>query len=218
MCARMTVLTYDEALGVLLALRAGSVANPFPDWPAVPPRKDAFPQSWVPVMLPAPEQPDELDVQTLSWGYPVQWQPRPVFNTRIESILQGSGIWRESAEHRRCLVPTVRFYERHASESVRNPKTRRTTRRMYEFKLVDEPITWLAGIYENDHFSVVTTRPNRQMAPIHNRMPLVLRQSELPLWLGDDYPALADRSATELAVHPELLPGEEDTNAQLSLF
>lgn len=49
---------------------------------------------------------------------------------------------------------------------------------------------------------MVTTEANEDMTPIHHRMPLVVRQEELPLWLGPGYQELADRSSIKLEVEP----------------
>jgi putative SOS response-associated peptidase YedK len=56
----------------------------------------------------------------------------------------------------------------------------------------------MAGVYEDGHFSVMTTAPNRWMREIHPRMPVVLRPGELDVWLRGDYPALADRQQVRL--------------------
>lgn len=221
MCGRMIPLTYDEAIDAIRSIRLGQVANPFPDWPAVVPRKDAVPQSWVPIAALSPVVPDYLEVQELNWGFPVEWKQGPVFNTRIESMLQGRGMWGDVSQQKRCVVPVVKFYEWHKSETVRSRATGRQIKQAYEFQLVDEPVTWLAGIYEGDHFSVVTTEPNEQVASIHDRMPIVLGRLELPQWLGDDFAPLADRSNVVLRVAAEALPDNLATDNgadQLSLF
>ncbi len=49
---------------------------------------------------------------------------------------------------------------------------------------------------------MVTTDPNAAVAPVHDRMPLVLRPHEVSLWLSGGYQALADRSALALDVRP----------------
>jgi putative SOS response-associated peptidase YedK len=215
----MLVLTYDEVRQVLHSMQGG-VQNPFPDWPARSPI-NAYPQSAVPVAtslgMEQGASPDSA-IKVLTWGYPVEWQAGPVFNTRIESLLAGKGMWRASIENGRCLVPTRGFFERHATEKTRSRKTGRQVKRQYEFSLVDEPITWLAGISENGYFSVVTTEPNQFVSPVHNRMPLVLRREELPLWLDHRWASLADRSDIVLRVFPEDEGEEESAGDQLSLF
>ena len=206
MCGRMLILTYDEVLDVVQSMQAGA-DNPYPDWPARRPI-DVYPQDEVPLVGP------DGKPCLLRWGYPVSWQAGPVFNTRIESLLAGSALWDSSAQRGRCLVPTRGFFERHATQTVRSPRTGRPVNRQYEFHLVDEPITWLAGVSEAGHFSVVTTAPNQYVAPVHDRMPLVLRQEELTTWMDGNFAALADRSAVELHSAPEATDGGE----QLTLF
>lgn len=49
---------------------------------------------------------------------------------------------------------------------------------------------------------MVTTEANTDMAPIHHRMPLIVRQEELPLWFGPNYQQLADRSEIRLEARP----------------
>ena len=62
----------------------------------------------------------------------------------------------------------------------------------------------LAGICENDRFSVMTTEPNASVSPTHSRMPLVLAPGESATWLGPNFAQLTDRSAISLASEPEL--------------
>lgn len=54
--------------------------------------------------------------------------------------------------------------------------------------------------------SLVTTEPNAQVAAVHNRMPLVLEDSEALAWLGEKFARLADRS--HVAFDVEALPAE----------
>jgi putative SOS response-associated peptidase YedK len=61
----------------------------------------------------------------------------------------------------------------------------------------------LAGVWENDRVSVVTTVPNADVSPIHTRMPLVLAPGESSVWLGPDFARLADRSAVRLVAEKE---------------
>ena len=58
----------------------------------------------------------------------------------------------------------------------------------------------LAGIWQNDRCSVITTEPNASVAPLHSRMPLVLAPGESSIWLGPDFSSLADRSRIVLDV------------------
>ena len=163
---------------------------------------DAFPGARVPVAVPAQGAggPGRLAVAELDWGYPVSWAKRPVFNTRVDTATGPRGqMWRESLEQRRCAVPTLGFYEPHRTERAVSPKTGREVKVQCAFGLPDNPVTFLGGIYEDGHFSIMTCEPNRWVRDVHDRMPLVLRPSELGTWLGPRYADLFDRRDVELA-------------------
>ncbi len=119
-----------------------------------------------------------------------------MFNTRIESVEKPT--WRESMEHRRCVIPVRAFFEAHREETCSSPKTGRSVKRQYEFRVPGQDVILIGCTWRGGTFSVVTTEANADMAPIHHRMPLVVRQEELPLWLGPGYRKLADRSSIRL--------------------
>lgn len=123
-----------------------------------------------------------------------------MFNTRIESAAKP--LWRDSMEHRRCVLPVRAFFETHEQETYPSPKTGRLIKRPYRFCAPGEDVILLGATYEEGRFSLVTTEANASMAPIHHRMPLVIRPEELPLWLSNGYQRLADRSAIPLDAEP----------------
>ena len=61
----------------------------------------------------------------------------------------------------------------------------------------------IAGIYDQNDFSMVTTAPNKDTASIHNRMPLIIEPSELRRWLFQNFTSLIDRSDINLEVQKE---------------
>jgi len=181
-----------------MIIQEGSIRNAVirvPDWPAIAP--NAFPGSFIPLIV---QSDGGLHVQEMTWGYPVEWSRQPVFNTRCEKAVsdEGSHMWRSSLEERRCIIPSYGFFEPHRSEKTISLKTNKEVKQKYFFKMADEPLTFLAGIYENGHCSVMTTEPNATMLPIHDRMPVVLRQGEVEKWLSGNYEALFDRSDVNL--------------------
>lgn len=217
MCGRFVMLSAEELQDVVDAVVRRQQARPLFDGAQ---RQNAYPGSVAPVLRAAEgskamegernAQDTPIEIAPLTWGYPVSWQKRPVFNTRIESALadfdkpQGKrGMWTSSIRDGRCVVPTGGFFEPHATETVRSPRTGRQMKRPYEFAATDEGPLLLAGVCEGDHFSIVTTQPNRWVSPVHNRMPLVLRFSEVFDWLGPDFAQLADRGEVPLQVFPE---------------
>ena len=134
--------------------------------------------------------------------------PNAVFNTRIESALEQlrlgrRGMWAKAIAEGRCLVPVRAFYEGHMTEKVESERTGRPVRRQYLFRLPGARAFLLAAVREGDRFSIVTTRPNASVSPVHDRMPLVLGHGESGVWLGPDFPTLGRRDGISLISRPE---------------
>ena len=51
---------------------------------------------------------------------------------------------------------------------------------------------------------MVTTAPNKDMAPIHNRMPLVVMPNELRRWLFQNFTSLINRKSVDLQIEKML--------------
>ena len=222
MCKRCIIFTYDEVLDIVMKLEVGAPLNFNPDWPVR--TTDAYPKSIAPLIVPKFDTatavptsslatksfssssslptftPGSLGVRELSWGFEESWKPGVVFNTRIESATKP--IWRESIEHRRCILPVLAFFETHREETYPSPKTGKLIKRQYEFRIPGQEIIFIGCTWREDTFSMVTTDANADMAPIHHRMPLIVRQKELPLWFGPDYQQLANRSEIRLESRP----------------
>lgn len=103
----------------------------------------------------------------------------------------------------RCLVPVRAFYESSATETVASERTGKPVRRQYRFRLPGAGVFLIAGIQQDGRFSIVTTEPNSSVAPVHDRMPLVLGPGESSIWLGPGFASLADRSGIRLDAEPE---------------
>ena len=206
MCVRMSPLTVAEAQAVLDKRgQAGSHAIELVEKPD--PLYDAHPGSTVPVYV--PEQNGRLAVVTLNWGFALNGKESAIFNTRLESALEQlergrRGMWAEAIQHGRCLVPVRAFYESHATERVESERTGKPVRRQYRFRLPGARAFLLAGVTEGGRLSIVTTEPNAAVAPVHNRMPLVLGPGESSVWLGPGFAALADRNQTTLLSRPSI--------------
>ena len=199
MCVRMCPLTVEEAQAVLDA-RATSGAHAIRYVERPDHLHDARPGSLVPVYVP---EGGDLAVARLTWGFPLDGKPNAVFNTRIESALEQlrlgrRGMWAKAIAQGRCLVPVRAFYEGHMTERVESERTGRPVRRQYLFRLPGARAFLLAAVREGDRFSIVTTRPNASVAPIHDRMPLVLGPGESSVWLSPDFTKLTDRNLLQL--------------------
>lgn len=205
MCTRMIPLTYDEAAAALDAReRTGRARIARRD--EFDPVYDAYPGAEVPAYV--MDSRGRLVTVRLTWGFALEGKPGAVYNTRIETALEQlrrgrRGMWVDAIEYGRCLVPVRAFYESHAGQTVPSEKTGRQVRRQYRFRMPHAGAFLLAGVQQKGRLSIVTTAPNASVAPVHDRMPLVLGPGESSVWLGSDFARLVDRSAIQLAAEPE---------------
>ena len=198
MCARITVLTREEVAAVVADIQAGRKPGALVRASGESSRGQAYPGSSVDALA---LQAGEVCVSPCIWGFEVPWGKKPVFNTRLESALEGKGMWRSPIRDGRCILLASSFFEPHMSETIVNPKTRRAVKRSYEFWMADGTPLMLASVQQEGRLSVVTTVPNSYVKDVHPRMPLGLRFEEVPLWLeGDvaDLAQLADRAPLSL--------------------
>ena len=174
---------------------------------------EIFPTDIAPVLVsPAGASPDAcvLEAQPMLWGFPqLGGRKGVIFNTRLEQAAESS-FWRDSLIRRRCVVPMSGFYEWQHGGPL--------DRQRYLFTRENESLLYLAGIYQgaasaapgdspqsartlellHHRFSIMTTTPNASISDVHNRMPVVLRPSELEEWLFGDPQAFIDRNHINL--------------------
>jgi len=186
---------------------------------------------------------DRRAVVRYRWGLVPSWaEPRQAskaFNARAETLAT-SGLFRDAFRRRRCLVPADGFYEwLKLDGGGRRP--------MRILDPAGEPLA-LAGLWTGRRddetgewqrtFTIVTTRPNEFMAPIHNRMPVVIPPDAWAAWLdptprepAELHALLEPRDDVPLAAYPvsslvnsvrnngpELIAPVEIEPAQPSLF
>jgi putative SOS response-associated peptidase YedK len=115
------------------------------------------------------------------WGYVPTSPPgrarKPLINVRGEQVASGHGF-REAFSSRRCAVVTDGFFE---WNERREP---------FWYHRADGGLVLLAGLYQgaadaepDPRFTVLTTRPNKLIAPIHDRMPVIIPPGHLDDWL-----------------------------------
>ena len=220
MCGRFTVLTKEELADVVESIRQrrapASLLRGRDGEEPLQPRLQARPGSEVDAVA---NLNGDVVTQQLMWGFSVPWNSRPVINTRLESALGGTKMWSGPLREGRCILPAASFFEPRNVDEPDDPEAKRATRQSYEFMQPDGLPLLIAGVQDAGRVSIVTTQPNADVAPIHQRMPLVLAFEEAPIWLqGEiaDLASLADRSSiplTGILEHPRRTGPE-----QLSLF
>lgn len=121
------------------------------------------------------------------WGLVPSWAPDPsggarLVNARAET-LDEKPAFRDAFARRRCLVPADGFYEwRTTVGGLKQP--------VFVFPRDGAPLAF-AGLWEvwrrgDDAVrtcTIVTTSANRRLAPLHERMPVVLPRSAWATWL-----------------------------------
>lgn len=154
--------------------------------PAFPRRWNVAPQSEVPVVHETRE--GERVVTLMRWGLLPHWARDPALahklnNARAEGVFDKPSF-RQSVRRRRCLLPASGFYEWQATPAGKQPWyiTRRDGDPMAMAGLFD---AWRASEADPWRLTccVITTEPNALMAPLHDRMPVLLGQDDWALWL-----------------------------------
>ena len=146
---------------------------------------------------------NHLAAEQMRWGFPGFEKGKLLINARAETALERP-TFRESVQDRRCIVPARGFYEWNKSKEK------------FSYERKDAPILFMAGCYNKyqnqERFVILTTEANPSVAPVHNRMPLILEAEELKNWMFDD-------QATESLLHktPVLLEQRAEYE-QMRLF
>ena len=108
---------------------------------------------------------------------------RPIINARSETV-DVKPTFQYSFYNRRCLIPATSFFE---WEKVGKDKIKR------RISVKDEDVFSMAGLYNvftGDNgvryhaFTILTTEANKDMKPIHHRMPVILPKDKEDLWLN----------------------------------
>lgn len=187
MCGRFGLFVTPEVLEQYFALTESTAAQSFT------PRYNLTPGQAVAVVR---EHQGRRRVDALQWGLIPFWAKdasvgRKLINARLDSVAT-KPAFREAWARRRCLIPASGFYEWSPPAGGRKrPHFIRPTR---------EPLLALASLWERwrsptgetlDTCVIVTTAANEQLAPIHDRMPVLIPRDAFALWL-DPHSSVAD--------------------------
>lgn len=118
-----------------------------------------------------------LKTQEMRFGFPQKQASTLLINARTETVLE-KRTFSDSILHRRCIIPASFFYEWNAKKEK------------VSFFLEDNRILYMAGFYNlmegEERFVILTTSANASVECVHDRMPLILDESELKSWVYDD--------------------------------
>lgn len=131
---------------------------------------------------------DHNRLDLMKWGLVPSWAKDQTFashtiNARCETITE-KPAFRYAIKKQRCIVPAAGFYEWQHFDGHKQP---------YFIRMVNSGLMAFAGLWERwkreededflETFTVITTPSNELIAPIHDRMPLILHPEDYVLWL-----------------------------------
>lgn len=175
MCGRMANTLPTDSVARLFS------ATPANDLPAVPNYNICPTQNVAVVTADGGRR-----LRPMRWGFIPRWYKSPtdgplLINARSETVAE-KPAFREAVRERRCLVPVTGFYEWHRTKEARLP--------WFASRADGAPLV-LGGIWQEwgeerlPTLAILTTEANAAMAPIHNRLPLVIEEKDWGLWLGE---------------------------------
>jgi putative SOS response-associated peptidase YedK len=182
MCGRFS-MAYEDWSAVLEYF--GVIDNGF----RYPPRYNIAPTQQVPAIISDGKQ---RRIGLLKWGLVPYWSETEktsfsTINARAETLLVAPSF-RHLVSRKRCIIPADGFYEWH-----------RHTKKPYRIRLKKREVFGFAGLYDIwrspdgkrkvSTFTIITCKPNMFMAPLHDRMPVILTREAEDIWL--------DRSITD---------------------
>lgn len=177
MCGRYTITVTLEELESMF--RLGPLDNP-----NYRPRYNVAPGQMIPAII-AHEGANRLG--ELRWGLIPSWardvkDGMKLINARSETAADKPSF-RKLFERKRCLIPADGYYEWRKDGASRKP---------YRIVLKDRSLFSMAALYDTwigpdgskvSSTVILTTAANELTAPIHDRMPVILRREDEALWL-----------------------------------
>ncbi len=119
-----------------------------------------------------------------SWVKDLQQAPR-IINARAETVGEKPSF-RSAFRRRRCLIPADGFYEWKKEGQKKIP---------FRFHLPQNQLFAFAGIWEKwqgadgeviETTSILTTEASGEVAPVHERMPLILKPEQEKMWAAEE--------------------------------
>jgi putative SOS response-associated peptidase YedK len=191
MCGRYTLTSAPEAIRALFR---------YEEQPNFPPRYNIAPTQPIGIVR---LNEGKRQFALVRWGLLPSWVKDPktftlLINARGESVSE-KPAFRNAMKRRRCLIPADGFYEWKAIAGRKQP--------FYVRAKPGKPLAF-AGLWEcwtgpngeeMETAAIVTTRANRTLAAIHERMPVVVPPEAFDLWLNC---AEVDAKTAEALIQP----------------
>lgn len=176
MCGRMANTLPHDAVAKLFEAVPANALPQIPDYNLCPTQDVAV-----------VTQEDGRRYRPMRWGFLPVWYKALndgplLINARSETVAE-KPAFRKAVRERRCLVPVSGFYEWYRDGDEKLPH--------YFHRADGQPLV-MAGVWQEwgedglPSFAVLTTEANALMAPIHNRIPVVIEKDDWGKWLGEE--------------------------------
>jgi putative SOS response-associated peptidase YedK len=177
MCGRYSLTTPVEALRRLFR---------FTELPNLAPRYNIAPTQAAPIVRLKPGGADR-SLSQARWGLIPPWTKQlkgtpPMINARAETVAD-KPTFRDAFAKRHCLVPADGYYE---WEQAGEKQPWRVTQESGEpFAMAGLWDRWRDpdGGQEIDSFTIITAAAHATIAPLHDRMPVILPADAYDAWL-----------------------------------
>jgi len=195
MCGRFALATEKHILEILYQLEIREDLQP---------RYNIAPSQNILACRLSPQH-GRRELAALKWGLVPFWAEDEtigsrMINARSETVAEKPSF-RDAFKKRRLLIPVSGFYEWKKEDGAKQP--------FYISRKDGQPFS-LAGLWERwekgknplESCTILTTEPNSLLAPLHNRMPVVVPPESYELWL--------DPEANSKTLHELLAPYPPD--------
>ena len=116
-------------------------------------------------------------LEQLKWGIIPSWAKqkdfRPLINARLETIDEKVSF-KKLIQSTRCIAVMDGFYEWKRSKESKTP---------FYFTREDKKPLYVAGIFENNEFCLITEEASQNVMDIHHRQPVILDHDEISNYL-----------------------------------
>ena len=116
-------------------------------------------------------------LENLRWGILPGWAKKndfkPIINARLETIHEKI-TFKNLIKLHRCVAVADGFYEWKREENNKIP---------YYFLREDKKIMYIAGIFDDNEFCLITENASKNIAGIHHRQPVIINENDVNRYL-----------------------------------
>ena len=117
-------------------------------------------------------------LENLKWGIVPSWSKKkdykPLINARLETIDEKFSF-KKLITLKRCIVVADGFYEWKKEENYKKP---------YYFLREDKKIMYIAGIFDNNQFCLITEKASKNLEEVHHRQPVIVNENDVNRYLN----------------------------------